>query len=140
MAGAKYTSKREFMHDFVTVGGAGSIPVKNWTQTAVNADKRETQRAFDFADHINKGLDGVRTINQRNNAAVDAIFHKITDRVQKEHPGMSRVKATLYARHKDPVGRKYNRLVNAGYGAKDISKALFGSGRHGTSRSGRGGG
>ena len=116
------------------------VPYSKWTQTGIQYEKRQQKKVDEFSSQYKGAFDRVTSSNSKESNALSSIFNRITKRVQKEHPGMSRVKATLYARHKDPVGRKYNRLVNAGYGAKDISKALFGSGRHGASRSGRGGG
>lgn len=117
-----------------------AVPYSNWTQTGILYEKRQQKKVTEFAKSFEGAFDHVTSSNAKEDAALSSLFNKITNRVQKQHPEMSRVKARIYARHKDPVGRKYNRLANAGYRAKDISKALFGSGRHSASRSGRGGG
>lgn len=107
-----------------------AVPYTRWTQTALNWDKRRTRQLIKETNHM---LDDATAANNKENTSMDAIWHSITDRVQKEHPGMKRIKAARFARTQDPVGRKYTRMVNAGYNSHQIRKALFGGGRHSTS-------
>lgn len=123
----RYTNKESFMHDFYDTTMKG-MPYDKTTSTYRRALKRQRRKM----DSYRLGLDiesshRIREENRRENEAIDNIFEKIVDRVQKEQPSLSRIKARVYARKKDPVGRKYDRLFNQGLGADAINKRLYGS-------------
>ena len=119
---ARYTSKNEFMHDFASSMTA-QIPHNKWTSTALRAEKRQ-QRKIDDWVYRQGTHERVTEANRRENDKVDAIFNEIVKRVQKQRPELSRIKARRYARTKDSVGRKYDRLRNQGFSASEIRKSL----------------
>ena len=119
------------MHDFASSMTA-QIPHNKWTSTALRAEKRQ-QRKIDDWVYRQGTHERVTEANHRENAKVDAIFNKIVKRVQKQHPELSRFKARVYARKKDPVGRKYDRLRNQGFSASEISKRLSKGNKRGSS-------
>ena len=119
------------MHDF-TSSMTAQIPHNKWTSTALRAEKRQ-QRKIDDWVYRQGTHERVTEANHRENAKVDAIFNKIVKRVQKQHPELSRFKARVYARKKDPVGRKYDRLRNQGFSASEISKRLSKGTKRGSS-------
>ncbi len=121
---ARYTRDSEFWHDFAD-GMTAKIPWSKTTSTYRRAMKREQRKLED--SHMGLGLEAsrrVREMERRENNEVDAIFREIVGRVQKEHPELSRIKAMRYARTKDLVGRKYDRLFNQGLGAQTIRDKL----------------
>lgn len=128
---ARYTSKNDFMHDFAASMTA-QIPHNKWTSTALRAEKRQ-QRKIDDWVYRQGTHERVTEVNHRENDKIDAIFNKIVKRVQKQHPELSRIKARRYARTKDPVGRKYDRLRNQGFSASEISKRLSKGNKRGSS-------
>lgn len=119
------------MHDFAA-GATAHIPNSKATSTWVRAQKRQQSKINDWNSHQSTHR-GVTEANHRENAKVDAIFNKIVKRVQKQHPELSRIKARRYARTKDPVGRKYDRLRNQGFSASEISKRLSKGSKRGSS-------
>lgn len=119
------------MHDFASSMTA-QIPHNKWTSTALRAEKRQ-QRKIDDWVYRQGTHERVTEVNHRENDKIDAIFNKIVKRVQKQHPELSRIKARRYARTKDPVGRKYDRLRNQGFSASEISKRLSKGNKRGSS-------
>lgn len=122
------------MHDFVTSGS--NIGPKNYTQTYINYDRRQTRKILN-ADIGFKDNGELTKRNRRANDDIYAILKQLTDDYQKKHPGMSKIKARVEVK-KTPLGRKYNRLFNAGYSASQIRSALY-SKRSKSSSGSRGG-
>lgn len=93
-----------------------NIPKSKWTQTAINAEKRR-QRAFDESffgllgkewhehDRQQRAKDEARLKENR-----DYFNKNILSRVRKQHPELNKIKSIRYAKEKDPIGRKFNRL------------------------------
>lgn len=130
---AKYgPNAADFMRSFGRSMTA-QIPHNKWTSTALRAEKRMLRQSDEFARAGAEAHQKVTEANKRENAKVDAIFNKIVKRVQKQHPELSRIKARAYARKKDPVGRKYDRLRNQGFSASEISKRLSKGNKRGSS-------
>lgn len=88
-----------------------------WTTTWERAEKRRL-KAFeaDWSDFGNHGSEGP---DKRED-----LFNKIVERVKKKHPEMKNIKARRYARTQDPLGRKFQRLKNQGYGVEEIAKRI----------------
>ena len=94
-----------------------------WTTTWERAEKRR-QSGFD-ADWKNFGSHSdIARFERKNQQNSEKIFTAIADRVRKQHPGMKKIKARLYARHSDLQGRKFQRLKDQGLGAEQIAKRL----------------
>ena len=107
-----------------------------WTTTWERADKRQDSRLIEDVARNAEFHTKITESNKKDFNNQNAIFNKIVDRVKKQHPEMNTIKARNYARKKDPVGRKFQRLKDSGYSANEISKRLFGrKGRASTERS-----
>ena len=107
-----------------------------WTTTWERADKRQDKRIIEDVARNAEFHTKITESNKKDFNNQNAIFNKIVDRVKKQHPEMNTIKARNYARKKDPVGSKFQRLKDSGYSANEISKRLFGrKGRASTGRS-----
>ena len=89
-----------------------------WVTTTWERAEKKRQRAFDsdWKDFGGHGSEGPDTREE--------IFSKIADRVRKQHPELSKIKARRYARTKDPIGRKYQRLKDQGMSFNNIAQKL----------------
>lgn len=102
--------------------------VKNpWvTTTWERAQKRTLAKANEFA----KGFEGMGKANFKD--APDPM-QKVRERVMKQHPELSKIKAYKYARTKDKVGRQIMRMRERGMSNADITKKLGAKGKRGSS-------
>ena len=119
-----------------------STPYSAYTSTARRQEKREHRRISDFMS----GFETSKKDLERNKQRADKeatrrsenakyFNENIWARVQKEHPEMSKIKARAYARTKDPVGRQFNRLNEAGKSLGEIKKTLRLNGKGGSAGS-----
>ncbi|MFR4967937.1 MAG: hypothetical protein ACLUDD_04955 [Lactobacillus kalixensis] len=130
----RYVSLNEFMHDFAA-GATAQIPWDKTTTTYQRAVRREQRRITDFYKNFGKTTAADRA-KQKKFAQDDQrkakIFNSVVNRVQKQHPELSHIKARNYARTKDPVGKKVFSLIHNGSSLKQIRSAVKAS----TGRSG----
>lgn len=122
----KTASLHDWMSDSVANGlwrqPAGTRRISSTTYE--RAAKRQDRRIIgDIARHADFHA-RVSERERRETDKIEKLFNKIVDRVKKQHPTMKNIKARRYARTQDPLGRKFQRLKNQGYGAKEIAKRI----------------
>lgn len=96
------------------------------TTTWERAQKRTLAKTDEFA----KGFEGMGKAPK--DTAKDPMT-AVRQRVMKQHPELSKIKAYKYARTKDKVGRQIMRMRERGMSNADITKKLGAKGKHGSS-------
>ena len=120
-------------------GMFNNVPRKYWTTTALRQEKRQQEKidSFSFGRSEKESRIFSKSVEEEDaRRAKNAKYfnENIWARVQKEHPEMSKIKARAYARTKDPVGRQFNRLNEAGKSLGEIKKTLRLNGKGGERR------
>lgn len=115
--------KTASLHDWMTESAASGLwrqppGTRRVTSTTYERAQKRRDKAFwdnwsDFANHKSEGPD-----------KREDLFNKIVEKVKKQHPEMKNIKARRYARTQDPVGRKFQRLKNQGYGVEELAKRI----------------